>query len=122
VRKRGSLEHGSDSLLPHTAFIARVAQAIGLGFFMLALPLCVGIWGYHYFQQLPWADSFVNAAMILSGMGPLAVPQSTAAKLFDGFYALFSGFVFLTVAGVVLAPFVHRALHRFHLERDQDQK
>jgi hypothetical protein len=122
VRKRGSLEHGSDSLLPHTAFIARVAQAIGLGVFMLVVPLAIGMWGYHHFQELSWDDAFVNAAMILSGMGPLAAPQTRAAKLFEGLYALFSGFVFLTVAGVVLAPFVHRVLHRFHLERNPDER
>jgi hypothetical protein len=109
-------------VLPRGAFAVRVAEAIGLGVFMLVVPLAVGMWGYHHFQQLSWDDAFVNAAMILSGMGPLAAPQTRAAKLFAGLYALFSGFVFLTVAGVVLAPFVHRVLHRFHMERTQSEK
>jgi hypothetical protein len=115
VRKRGDV-------LPPGAFAARVAEAIGFGVFMLVVPLALGMWGYHHFQQLPWDDAFVNAAMILSGMGPIAVPHTRAAKLFEGLYALFSGFVFLTVAGVVLAPFVHRVLHRFHMEGKQTEK
>jgi hypothetical protein len=122
VPAREGLERGSDSLLPPGAFAARVAEAIGLGVFMLVVPLAVGMWGYHHFQQLSWDDAFVNASMILSGMGPLAVPQTRAAKIFEGLYALFSGFVFLTIAGVVLAPFVHRVLHRFHMEGKQTEK
>ena len=72
--------------------------------------------GYHFFENLPWLDAFVNAAMILSGMGPLANPQTAGGKLFAGCYALYSGLVLILVAGVVFAPVVHRFLHRFHVE------
>jgi hypothetical protein len=99
-------------------FFRRVAKAIGLSLSILAVPLGIGMWGYHHFLTLSWDDSFVNAAMILSGMGPIAEPETRAAKLFTGSYALFSGFVILTVTGIILGPFVHRVLHRFHLERD----
>ena len=63
-----------------------------------------------------WLDAFANAAMILSGMGPLDPLKTAGGKLFAGFYALFSGVAFLTTVGILLAPVVHRALHKFHLE------
>ena len=74
--------------------------------------------GYHSFERLSWIDAFANAAMILSGMGPLAPLTTTGGKLFAGFYALFSGLALITIAGVVFAPVVHRFLHRFHLEHE----
>jgi hypothetical protein len=122
VRQRGAFEHSTDPLIPNSAFFLRVARAIGLGLFILAFPLAIGMWGYHHFMTLSWDDSFVNAAMILSGMGPIAEPKTRAAKVFAGSYALFSGFVILTVTGIVLVPFVHRVLHRFHLERGEGAK
>lgn len=74
--------------------------------------------GYHYFEKLSWLDSFLNAAMILGGMGPVNVLSTRAGKIFAGCYALFSGIVFLAVAGLLFAPLVHRLIHRFHLEYD----
>lgn len=72
--------------------------------------------GYHTLGGLSWVDSFLDAAMILSGMGPVAELQGTGAKVFAGCYALFSGIALISTAGVILAPLVHRALHKFHLE------
>ena len=72
--------------------------------------------GSHSFEKLPWLDAFVNAAMILSGMGPLGPLQTSAGKLFAGCYALFSGLAFIAVVGVVFAPVFHRFLHKFHLD------
>jgi hypothetical protein len=69
-----------------------------------------------------WIDAFANASMILSGMGPLGTLQTKAGKLFAGCYALFSGLAFITLVGVVLAPFIHRAFHRFHLADDKASK
>jgi len=83
---------------------------------LLALGLGIGMLGYHFFEELDWLDAFVNAAMILSGMGPLAPLQTSTGKLFAGCYALFSGLLFLTVAGIILAPLAHRLMHKFHLE------
>jgi hypothetical protein len=71
--------------------------------------------GYHWLEGLCWLDAYVNAAMILGGMGPVAEPHTAAGKLFAGTYALFAGIIFLVVAGVVFAPVAHRTLHRFHL-------
>jgi len=72
--------------------------------------------GYHFFEGLSWIDSFANAAMILSGMGPLNTLTTFNGKMFAGLYALFSGLTFITVIGVVLAPIVHRLFHRLHLQ------
>jgi len=77
--------------------------------------------GYHCLEQLPWIDAFLNAAMILSGMGPVATLQTNAGKLFAGCYALFSGIALITILGIIFAPVVHRFLHKFHLE-DEGRK
>jgi len=75
--------------------------------------------GYHYFEGMEWIDAFANASMILSGMGPLNPLQTSAGKLFAGFYALYSGLALIVAVGILLAPVVHRVLHRFHLEQDK---
>ena len=72
--------------------------------------------GYRAFEPMSWVDAFVNAAMILSGMGPVSSLQSDGGKIFAGCYALFSGLAFLTIIGIFIAPVVHRFLHKFHLE------
>ena len=76
----------------------------------------VGMWGYEHYEQLGWRDAFLNSAMLLAGMGPVTAPRTDAGKLFAGFYALYAGLVFLAVAGLLLAPVIHRVLHRFHWE------
>jgi len=83
---------------------------------VVAGALGIGMAGYHFIENMGWVDAFVNAAMILSGMGPVATLQTDAGKIFAGCYALFSGLMFITVTGIVLAPVAHRALHKFHLE------
>jgi hypothetical protein len=74
--------------------------------------------GYHVLVGLPWMDAFLNASMLLGGMGPVDAPHTPAGKLFAGGYALYAGLVFLVIVGVVLAPVVHRVMHRFHLDED----
>jgi hypothetical protein len=87
-----------------------------LGSTIILASLVIGMAGYHYFEHLPWLDAFVNASMILSGMGPVGELHTSAGKLFAGCYALFSGIAFLTSVGVIFAPLFHRFLHKFHLE------
>ena len=111
-------EHRTSSLLPRRKYFARVARAFGLGSIIICGSLGIGILGYHIFEKMSWLDAFANAAMILSGMGPLAPVQTDAGKIFAGCYALFSGIAFLTSVGVVFAPVFHRFIHRFHLESD----
>ena len=77
--------------------------------------------GYHALENLSWIDSFLNASMILGGMGPVNELKTEAGKLFAGLYALFSGIVFLVIAGIIFAPLVHRLLHRFHFEADDER-
>jgi hypothetical protein len=89
---------------------------------IITVSLGVGMTGYHVFEKLPWLDAFLNAAMILSGMGPVASLQTDAGKLFAGCYALFSGIVLIMVLGIIFAPVVHRFLHKFHLEDETRKK
>lgn len=109
-------EHRSEPVLKRPLFYRRLARSTMFGLSLVVIGLALGMAGYHYLESLPWIDAFENAAMILSGMGPLHVPQTTAGKLFAGSYALFSGIAVLAVAGVIFAPIVHRFLHRMHAD------
>jgi hypothetical protein len=108
-------------LPPRRVFLARFALSAALGFLMIVISLSIGMAGYHYFENLPWIDAFANAAMILSGMGPLGTLQTNSGKLFAGFYALFSGLIFIVIIALVFAPVVHRFLHKFHMEIDSNK-
>jgi len=83
---------------------------------IVLLSLAIGVLGYHFLGRLSWIDALLNSAMLLGGMGPINPLQTIAGKLFASFYALFAGLVFLVIVGVMLAPLIHRFLHRFHLE------
>jgi hypothetical protein len=109
-------------LLPRGKFYHRLARSVVLGLTVVGFSLLVGILGYHVFEHLGWIDSFANAAMILSGMGPLGELKTSGGKIFAGCYALFSGVAFLTSFGLVFAPVFHRFIHKFHLESDADAK
>ena len=111
-------EHRKEPLLPKSAFLRRLARyaIIALGIDLSSL--VIGVLGYHFSEGFPWIDSLLNAAMILGGMGPVNELHTAAGKLFASFYALYSGVVFVVVAGVLFAPVVHRFLHHFHLEAD----
>jgi len=97
-------------------FVRRVVRQGLIGFALLTIPLVVGILGYMFLAGLSPVDAFLNASMILGGMGPVDPLPNDAAKIFAGLYALFAGVFFLVVAGVVLAPFLHRVLHRLHID------
>ncbi len=109
-------EHRHEPLLPRRDFYWRLLQHALIGLGLLTAGLLVGMSGYHFLEGLSWLDAFANAAMILSGMGPLDPIKTTAGRLFAGCYAIFSGVAFLTTVGLLLAPMVHRFLHRFHVE------
>ena len=89
---------------------------------LLTVAIVIGAWGYHQFDGLPWLDATLNAAMILTGMGPVNPVVTPSAKLFAIFYSLFSGVFFLSMVAVLLAPALHHFLHRFHLELDEDER
>lgn len=107
-------------LAPTRVFVLRLVGSSALGLILVAVSLLVGMAGYHGYEGLPWIDAFLNASMILSGMGPLMQPATHGGKLFAGFYALYSGLAVLVIAGVMFGPLVHRFLHRFHLEAGED--
>jgi hypothetical protein len=115
-------EHRKSPLLPHSAFLRRMTTSLLLGSGVLAVALGIGMIGYHFLEHLSWLDAFTNAAMILSGMGPVTPLQTSAGKVFAGCYALFCGLVFITVAGILFAPVAHRLLHKFHLESEENTK
>ena len=111
-------EHRSEPLVPWSRFIRRLASTFAIGLVLVAISLALGMIGYRELFALSWIDAFVNAAMILSGMGPLAEPQSFGAKLFSGLYALYSGLAVLAIAGIIFAPAIHRFLHYLHADPD----
>ena len=100
------------------AFLKRVGVHFGIASTLVAGSLGLGMIGYMHFEHLAWADAFLNAAMLLGGMGPVESPATLGGKLFAGLYALYAGLVFLVAAGVILAPAVHRLLHQFHWEQE----
>ena len=99
-----------------STFSGHYFRGVGVACVALGGGLALGILGYHYIAGLAWIDALLNAAMILTGMGEIDPLVSNGAKVFASMYALFSGIVFLTAAGAILAPTFHRVLHKFHIE------
>ena len=110
-------ERRGEPLLPRRDYYRRLGRHVLIAVGLLLAGILVGMVGYHVLEGQSWTDAFANAAMILSGMGPLDPIRTPAGRIFAGFYAIVSGVAFLTTVGILLAPVVHRALHRFHLER-----
>jgi hypothetical protein len=118
-QKPFAFEHRSERPLPTQEFVGRLAR-YSLGAAILVIfALGIGILGYHRLVNLSWSDSFLNASMILSGMGPVNEILTESGKIFAGLYALFSGLIFIAAVSLVIAPLFHRLLHRFHFEEDQ---
>lgn len=108
------LEHHTESVIPLRAFLIRLVRSGILALALVLVSLVGGMLGYHGFEGLSWTDAFLNASMILGGMGPVDALHTTAGKVFAGAYALYSGLIVIAVAGILLAPVVHRVLHKFH--------
>ena len=114
------LESLNQPLAPPAVFARRMARSLALAVGLIGLSLIVGMIGYHHLAGLSWVDAFVNAAMILGGMGPVAELKNNPSKVFAGVYALYSGLFLILIAGLVLAPALHRLLHRLHID-EQDE-
>ena len=106
-------------LAPPEVFHRRLIRSGVVGSIMVVISLAVGMTGYRFLENLTWLDAFLNASMILSGMGPVTNPATVGGKLFAGIYAIYSGFAVLVIAAVAFAPVIHRVLHRFHIEEDE---
>jgi hypothetical protein len=113
------VEKTKTKLAPTHNFIARMIRSISIGVFLIYLALLAGMWGYHTFENMSWVDSFVNASMILSGMGPMGTLNTTAGKIFAGCYALFSGLFFILIVGIIFAPAAHRLFKKMKMEDER---
>ena len=103
-------------LAPMQRYLLRVLASFFIALLLIGGSLLGGMWGYAHFEGMSWLDAFLNASMILSGMGPADQLKTDAGKLFAGCYALYSGLIIVLASGIVLAPVVHRILHRFHVD------
>lgn len=115
-------EHHRRPLLSRSEFVSRQIRYLSFSMMILTFSIGIGTAGYHFFGKLSWIDSFLNASMILTGMGPVDHLETNNGKLFAAFYALFSGVAFLSFVAVLFAPIYHRFLHRFHLGGKDDSK
>lgn len=117
------LENKFEPLAPLAVFFRRVLKNFLITLVIVAFSLALGTVGYHYFGNVSWLDGLLNAAMILTGMGPVDRMETPGGKLFATFYALYSGIAFLTLVALLMTPIYHRFIHQFHLEdNDNDEK
>lgn len=100
---------------------AHIVRNLLVGIFLIAFALFSGMLGYHVTEQMSWIDSFLNASMILSGMGPATTMTTVSGKLFAGFYALFSGLAFIAIFVIMLSPVIHRFFRKIHMESGKSQ-
>jgi hypothetical protein len=110
-------EHKSHALLPKRLFYFRVAKHFGWVALLLGGSLAIGMTGYMVIAHFTAVDAFLDAAMLLGGMGPVGTLPTDAAKIFAGCYALYAGIVFIATAGILIAPVAHRLMHRLHLSK-----
>jgi len=115
-------ERPRDTLLPRALFLRRLARWGAFAAIVLVGSLALGVLGYHFIEGMRWIDSLLNASMILGGMGPVDPLKTTGGKLFASFYALYSGLAIISIAGLLLAPVVHRVMHKFHIDEGQAAK
>jgi hypothetical protein len=105
-------------LATRAVFARRVVRHFGFAALVIGGSLAIGIIGYRVTEGMPWIDAYLNAAMLLGGMGPVGPElHTTLGKVFAGIYALYAGMVVLVAASIIIAPVFHRFIHRFHLEQ-----
>jgi hypothetical protein len=109
-------EHRAQAVIPARQFVVRLAHSGAIALAFIGVSLLIGMVGYRLLEHLDWLDAFLNAAMLLGGMGPVNLPVTPGGKLFAGLYALYCGLAAILIAGLMLAPIAHRLLHSFHVE------
>ncbi len=111
-------ERKYEKLAPLSIFVRRMAASVMLAGILIAIALSIGVMGYHWIAGFDYVDSFLEASMILGGMGPVNSLSTMGAKIFASVYALFSGLLFIAIMGILLTPITHRMLHKFHIDED----
>lgn len=111
-------EKRHEKLAKANVFAWRLVRNAALGVFIIAISLGIGMWGYRHYENMSLVDAYVNASMILSGMGPIQDLKTNGGKIFAGTYALFSGVIFLFFMAIIFAPIFHRFFHEFHIKDD----
>lgn len=114
-------EHHHEKLLPRRLFLRRLAKYALISLSIIFVSLVIGMIGYHVLEGFSWVDSFLNAAMLMGGMGPVNVLHTDGGKIFAGIYAMYCGLVELIAIAIFAAPIFHRFLHHFHLESEYKQ-
>ena len=112
-------EHRRTHVITRRAFIQRMLRHVSIALLVILIAWAMGAIGYHVFESLSWVDAFLNAAMILGGMGPVDIMHTNTGKIFASLYALFSGIFFIGVTGIVMAPVAHRLLHTLHVDESE---
>lgn len=115
-------ENCDEKLISRAAFLRRLGHSFGVICILIGISLFIGMLGYRNLESLSWTDSFLNASMILGGMGPVDTMRTEAGKIFAGIYALYSGLAFLVLASLLFGPVAHRILHSFHYDADEEEK
>ncbi len=115
------IEPRHSPLLPRRKFFIRMGWHLATGLCLIAISLAIGMSGYAWFEKMRWIDAFVNASMILSGMGPVGELHTAGGKIFAGCYALYSGLALITIVGIIFTPIAHRLFHKFQLD-DEPKK
>ena len=119
--KRTSMKKKHKKNITHN-LLFHATRNLFIGVFLILIALYMGMLGYHEFETMPWIDAFLNASMILSGMGPVNEMHTEAGKLFAGCYALFSGLAFIAIVVIILSPVLHRFFRKIHLESVEDNE
>jgi hypothetical protein len=114
-------EHRTEKLLSRAAFLRRMLKYAFASFSFVVISLAIGMVGYHQFEGMTWIDAFVNAAMLMGGMGPVSELHTDTGKLFAGGYALYCGLIVVIAIGLLVAPVLHRVLHHFHVESEANE-
>lgn len=115
-------ERRRQKVAPRAVFFRRLGRNAAFALSIIGASLLVGVAGYMGFERLNALDAFLEAAMLLGGMGPINAPVTVGGKVFAGIYALYAGILAIGTAGIILAPILHRVLHSFHVEDEDDER
>jgi hypothetical protein len=117
-----AFEHKTQPLLSREKYLLRIGRYTLFSVILIGAALLLGVFGYHFLNDLSWEDAILNASMILSGMGPVDALKNSSAKIFASFYSIFSGVVFMSTVAVFLSPIAHRFLHKLHLDEEENEQ